>query len=244
MKRILAFYGMFFGFFVMAQTEFSQTVEAQIINQKSDDYITMQAQATNLSSLYLDLNYTFLALRRDEKGNISSNKQGGKFTLGPEESKNISQIKVNLQGDDNIKAYLFIRNEGDNTVLAKDSLLLGKLMKAKKQNPQQIEEELQTNLISGLVVEETKTRPGRDFYDMFFMKYQLLPKKFPFIIKITEVPIQRRTTKLTIYADDQEVNSFVANPNVDYLEQRANQSMALLRRYAVKQNLMEKELSQ
>ncbi len=244
MKSSLSIFFFFLVLFTLAQTEFTEVVEAQIIHEIQDDNIMLDAQATNLSSLYLDLNYTLLALRKDENGNVTSNKQGGKFTLNPEENKSLSQIKVNFRGNDNIKAYLFIRNDLDNKVLAKDSLILGSGPKEEKQNAQQIEQDLQNNLMSGLVVEETKTRPGRDFYDMFFIKYQLIQKKFPFIITISEVPIQRRTTKLIVYANDNIVNSFVANPNPDYLEQRVEQSMALLRRYAVRQNLMEKELSE
>lgn len=87
-------------------------------------------------------------------------------------------------------------------------------------------------LLTGIVVEETKTKLGFEFYSDFYSIYNQFPKKHNFVITISELPHRGLTSIIQIKAGNDTVYEFFSNPNEDYMTQQIRRSMQLLARYA------------
>lgn len=100
----------------------SPSVAAKIEKKDLEGLVTLEAIATNSSTVFYSLTYQLLAVKESKTGNLSSNQQSGKFTLQPNETKKLSEISLNVDTKDALKVYLFIRDEKNYTV-AQDSLI-------------------------------------------------------------------------------------------------------------------------
>ena len=112
-------------FFIMTALSYGQTspsVAAKIEKKDLEGLVTLEAIATNSSTVFYSLTYQLLAVKESKTGNLSSNQQSGKFTLQPNETKKLSEISLNVDTKDALKVYLFIRDEKNYTV-AQDSLI-------------------------------------------------------------------------------------------------------------------------
>ena len=83
----------------------------------------------------------------------------------------------------------------------------------------------------GFVTEDTKTKAGKDFYDLFYQKYNLLPEKSDQIITISEMINFGRTTRILIKVGDQIIYQFFAQPKIDYLREQVDISIKQLVKY-------------
>lgn len=216
---------------MLCLTGFSQEkneVKANIIVLKKDNFISVKAQAQNEGVLFIDeLDYNLMILKKDSKGNYSNNKQSGEFSLKPNEKKELSLIRLSLGLEEELKAFLFIKHK--NVLIDKDTLI----MLPKKIGEQKKEEINESNFVlKGVVIEEAITKIGKDFYDFFYQEYLLSGLKYPFIIKIKEKPGLRRTSVLTIEADETKVFEFMTMPGEDFMKQAVKSTMAKLSIYA------------
>ena len=80
--------------------------------------------------------------------------------------------------------------------------------------------------IDGLVIDKTKTKAGRDFYQAFFKKWVAPPEAKDFTILINENPGRGRGTQVLIFVNDLVVVNRFLQPQADYIEQTALQSIA------------------
>ena len=83
----------------------------------------------------------------------------------------------------------------------------------------------------GLVTETTKTKPGRDFYDFFYQKYQLSQNPENKIIEIDEMISFGRTTRIMVKIENQIIFQFFSRPKLDYLEEMAENALQRVNRY-------------
>lgn len=210
------------GFFTMFSQN-NKRVIGKIILEKKDNFLVLRAKTQNSGLLYEDgLKYVFLALKKGEKGNYSSNKQQGDFSLQPNEGKILSQIRISLQKKEELKTYLFIRKKG--VLIAKDSLFLNTSVKNNKKR----EYNEEAFFIKGIVVDEAITKIGKDFHDIFYQKYLLGGKKYPFVIKIKEKPGLGRSSILYVEAEDKKIYEFFAKPSEEYLKQHSKILLSVL----------------
>nr|WP_299035486.1 CsgE family curli-type amyloid fiber assembly protein [uncultured Tenacibaculum sp.] len=207
-------------------------VKAKILILKKDNFIAVKAQAENEGVLFKDeFNYNLLVLKKSKDGSYSNNKQSGEFSLKPNEKKELSLIRLSLNPDEELRAYLFIKHK--ETLIDKDTLVII----PKKVSVMKKEKIDESNFIlKGLVIEEAKTKIGKDFYDFFYQEYLLSGLKYPFIIKIKEKPGLRRTTVLIIEADDKKVFEFMTMPGEDFLKRAVKATMARLSTYSKQRN--------
>lgn len=213
-------------------------VLAKIVMSQSGEMINLKATATNDKSVFEELNYLLIALKQGSKGNISNNKQQGKFVIKPGESKTLSEINLNLKPTDQLKVYLFIRDEQKNKLISKDSLEISNSNKNESLS-QEVSEELEQ--FRGIVLENTKSKVGRDFFDFFYSQYSQLPVKYNFIINITEQPARGQRGQIIIESEDKTLYSFITNPNEDYLKAQVNVLLNVLKDYNQNKTLINKE---
>lgn len=193
--------------------------------ERNEDNLTIKPVVQNQGSLYLSYDYVLLVKKTDAQNNLSINNQGGKFTLEPGEVKTLSLLQISTVGKDRIRAYLYIRDEEKNQLITKDSLELG------LQNNAMIEEKALMN-ITGVVVDESKTKIGHDFYDLFYSIYNQYPNKFDFIITISELPYRGLTSKIQVNVQQNTVYEFIGNPDEEYTKQQVSMSLNRLVEYA------------
>lgn len=208
-----------------SQKSGTEDLIAKIKKEQTENVLSLSANVQNLSSLYFDYNYLLLVKKTNSQKNLSINRQGGKFTLEPQESKVLSKTRINTNNQSLIQAFLYIRDEDKNELIAKDSLIIKSNTRTK---PKQKEPEL---LLSGMIINHTKTKFGKDFYDDLFSKYNQFSKKFNFVITISEHPFRGMTTAIEVKANRDIVYKFFSNPDEEYRERQVSQTLKSLWRY-------------
>lgn len=214
----------------------SQNLNSEIkavinVNDTKADLLELTATATNITEANHSIRYEFSVITSDAgQNNTSKNKQEGRFALAPFETKNLSEISVGIDPENRTIILLTLYND-DNKVIGIDRKVydLAEQEKAEQQISYQRKNE-GIELI-GMVTENTKTKPGRDFYDFFYQKYSLSPNQGNKIIEIDEMISFGRTTRVAVKVEDRIVFQFFARPKLDYLKEKADEALRQVTRY-------------
>jgi hypothetical protein len=75
--------------------------------------------------------------------------------------------------------------------------------------------------IDGLVVDETVTRMGRDFYEVFHAAWEPPEGQFNYIIRLQEQPIPGLGTRVILLFNDEVLFQLQLQPRYDYIEELA-----------------------
>ncbi|KAB1229494.1 hypothetical protein F8D52_18000 [Chryseobacterium viscerum] len=229
----------FFTFLsVWAYGQEDKKVNARIESSLLENQIILKAVVMNNTAVYKELNYLLVSIKKGNGGNLSNNQQSGKFSVNPNEVKVLSEISVNLDSKDALKAFLYIRDEETQKLVAKDSLELNSDLFKKK--TAKIEEDAAYEL-RGLTIDETKTKVGKDFYDLFYMQYSQLPDKSSSAVTITELPLRGTSGQINIQIEDKIIYSFMTNPAEDYLKEQLTYSLKYIKEFNAKKNLIKNE---
>jgi len=220
--------------FALAQETQNTDVKATIEVEQQENTITIQPTIQNNSSLFFEYNYLLLIKKTDKNNNLSVNRQGGKFTLEPGEIKQLSTSQVNKTENQNIQAVLYIRDENENKLITKDSIEIKGFAVTQPVDETSL-------LIEGLVVDESKTKFGKDFYDNFFSVYNQYPTKYKFIILISEMPYRGQTSIIQVKIDQDVVHEFYTNPNEEYLKYQVGMALQNIARFADNQAKIKQE---
>lgn len=235
---ILSFNTFFFFLSIMAYGQEDKKVTAKIESSTLENQIKIKAVVINSTSVYKELNYLLISIKKGNGGNLSNNQQSGKFSVNPNEVKVLSEMSVNLESKDALKTFLYIRDEESKALVAKDSLELNSDLFKKK--TARIEEDAVYEL-KGLTIDETKTKVGKDFYDMFYIQYSQLPDKSVSAITISELPLRGTNGQINIQIDDKIIYSFMTNPGEDYLKEQLAFSLKYIKEFTTKKNLIKNE---
>jgi len=212
---------------------FSQdNLQAKIVAKSVDNLIDIRALAENNDITFKDeYSYLLFSLKKGEQGNYSKNSQSGVFSIQPNETKELSSLKINIQKDEELKVFLFIRKAG--ALVSKDSLVIY----AAEKNKKKIESETDFS-IKGIVVNNAITKIGKDFNDYFYQLYNSSGKKYPFIITINEKPYFGRSSIISVMVDDKKINEFYAKPDEDYLKSNASVALQRLSLFAKQRKML------
>lgn len=226
----------FLSVFVYGQED--RKVNARLEQSFLENQMKLKAVAVNNTAVYKELNYLLVSIKKGGSGNLSKNQQSGKFSINPNEAKVLSEINLNLDPQDALKAFLYIRDEETQKLIAKDSVELnGDLFRKKSAK---VEEEAVFEL-KGLTIDETKTKVGKDFYDLFYMQYNQQPDKSGSIITIAELPLRGTSSQINVQIDDKVIYSFMINPAEDYLKEQLAFSLKYIKEFNAKKNLIKNE---
>ncbi|WP_343607469.1 curli-like amyloid fiber formation chaperone CsgH [Chryseobacterium oranimense] len=213
-------------------------VNAKIEKSILENQIRLKAVVTNNTSVYKELNYLLVSIKKGNAGNLSNNRQSGKFSINPNEVKILSEISVNLEQKDALKAFLYIKDEETQKLVAKDSLEINTDLFRKK--TAKVEEDAVFEL-KGLTIDGTKTKVGKDFYDLFYIQYSQIPDKSNGAVTISELPLRGTSGQINIQIDDKVIYSFMTNPNEDYLKEQLAASLKYIKEFNAKKNLIKNE---
>ncbi|WP_407405909.1 CsgE family curli-type amyloid fiber assembly protein [Chryseobacterium sp.] len=224
------------SFFVYAQNEVN--INTKIEKQTLEKQIKLKAVVTNDGDTYQDLNYLFIAIKKGGTGNLSNNKQSGKFNVKSQEIKVLSEVNINLEDTDALKVYLYIRDEESNTLIRKDSLEIDQTVF--RPSAEKVEKEASSEL-KGLTIDETKTKVGKDFYDLFYIKYSQIPNKSNSTITVTELPTRGTSSQIHIVMEDSIVYSFPTNPSDEYLAEQVEYTFQYINNFNAQKKFVRNE---
>lgn len=213
-------------------------IVAKIESKDIEGQLKLSAMATNNTATYQELNYLLVSIKKGNGGNLSNNKQSGKFSLNPNETKKLSEISVNIADKDALKTFLYIRDEQTQKLVSKDSLEINHNSFQKKLSKVEEEESFE---LKGLTIDETKSKVGKDFYDAFYLQYSQLPEKSNFTITISELPSRGTNGQISIIIEDKQIYSFMTNPNEDYQKEQLTMTFRYIKDYNTKRNLIKNE---
>ncbi len=221
---ILAF--LLFPLLTLAQDDSREAeISAKIVADQREGIMDIAATAVSRTDVFKSLHYILIAVKNDENGNTSSNRQEGDFVLNPNETKGLSSLKINLGKNGALKAFLFIKDEENKVLIAKDSLIVNAASFDKKM-PSHIAEKKVA--LSGITIDDTRTKMGKYFYDKFYMNYLLQDLKIPGTIIISENPGFGRSSRILIAYNDQPVYAFNSTPDEEATDQEAIRSLQIL----------------
>lgn len=241
LKKALFIIWIFLSIQLQAQI-FNTEVEAKIEVSPQGNMYTLSGSALNKTDLNKSLSYSMSVVKNNENQETSSKTdQKGLFVLEPNERKNLSSSTVNAEENQRIIVFLLIYQ--DSTVVGKDRIVINGLEGEDSLQPMVIregeedklvniaEEEVDVVLLKGLVVEDTKTKPGRDFYKFFYNAYTANNINGEEIVKVQEVLAMGSNTQLKIWVGQDIVAQFFLNPRASYLKEKAEQSVYLVNRH-------------
>jgi hypothetical protein len=84
--------------------------------------------------------------------------------------------------------------------------------------------------IDGLVVDETQTKLGRDFYDIFFGRWEAPPNAVNFTVTIREQILPNRGTRIVVQVNDGVAFQAYLQPRYDAIEEAAWRGVSFARR--------------
>ncbi len=223
---------LFMGFlcFGLMGQFYNKEVDAKIEVEQNSEFYTFKATAENSTPSDLNLRYDFMVFKRDNGGNTAKSSQVDRFFLNANQKTILSTMTINYGVKNNIILVLVIYDEKDKPI-GQDRLELplgGQTPVDKlKAPPATVNSEDQAKLndgfvLGGLVVENTITKAGRDFYRYFYSDYFNRGIKSTVNIHIDEVPGRGRTTLLSVKVDDKLVWQFFSQPRKDFLMKMAS----------------------
>ncbi len=228
-KRVKPWLFILFVCFVQVSVaQFTNTdVVAKIKVETVDEVITAVATATNTTEVYKSLRYSLSVFRTDAQNNLTKNIQEERFTLEANETKELSSGTMSSRDPDKIIVLLLIYE--DDKIVAKDRLAFNEEVK----KPKKVEEETSDDGIelTGIVIEETKTKPGRDFYEYFYNSYTLNQINGNKIVGVYETLSFGRTTILQVKVEDNVIHRFIGKPDLEYLEQMSKIAIRKVYKY-------------
>ncbi len=206
-------------------------ISAKLSVHSADNLFDIEGIVTNKTLTYQsEYSYLLFVLKKSSKGNYSKNSQSGEFSLAPEQKKSLATLKINVEKGENCKAYLFIRK--DNALVVKDSVSINLRDQEIEETGKEVDES--EIGIKGLVVENTKTKPGRDFYDYYYQDYLSSQIKFPFIVRISEKPGRGRSSQISVIVEDRVLYRFMTRPSDEYIQMNAERAFAYTYSYYTK----------
>ncbi len=119
--------------------------------------------------------------------------------------------------------------------------LIRKMEEIKKMDQKKISNEFDVE-IDGLLVDETKTKTGRDFYELFYSNWTAPENARNYSITIKELPFRARTTQIKIFINENLVYFTILQPRYELVEAYVNDSVQRLMQYLINYDQIQKLL--
>jgi len=204
---------------------------AKIYVKEESEFFTFAATAENLTPTDINLKYDFSVYSADYNNNVSRSSQTDLFFLQANEKKVLSTVTVNFSIEDKITLVLVLYDLDDKPV-GQDRIELiyengyQKLMIDDVSSHQTASSKDQAApqdgyFMDGLVVENTLTKAGRDFYKYFYSEYYNRGVQTQKNIVIEEVPGRMRSTRISVKIDDKLILQFFSQPKKSFLQTMA-----------------------
>ncbi|MBD3863421.1 CsgE family curli-type amyloid fiber assembly protein [Olleya marilimosa] len=206
-------------------------VEAKIETAQQNDFTTIKATAFNKTEITKSLIFKLMVFDKEESvDNLLENKKQ-RFIISANQKIELAEASFNSVGDQPVICVMLIYDL-DNNLIGQDRVVYNDKSNLDIKNKQKLLEKLteeQANSkdvnrdkrdgleLKGIVVEDTKTKPGRDFYKLFYSLYTQNNINGNKVVTIKEVLALGRNTKIEVIVGDDEIFSFFVRPSLEYL---------------------------
>jgi len=85
--------------------------------------------------------------------------------------------------------------------------------------------------VDGMILDETITKMGRDFYNIFYQYWQQPPEAYNFTIKISEQPAPTLGTMVSVNVNDTRTFHARLQPRYDFIEEASKQAVRISYNY-------------
>ena len=135
-------------------------------------------------------------------------------------------LAVSIKAQDLSEINLPENQEYDNGILSEGILL---------------EDDSESEL-TGLIIDETVSKIGRDFTASFFNNWQMPNKQLEYSILIQEKPVPGNGSKILVYVDDYLLFQNFIQPRADVIEDNAKYATQLVNSYLDNFELIQQQL--
>lgn len=97
--------------------------------------------------------------------------------------------------------------------------------------------------IDGLLVDDTKTKAGKDFYDLFYKSWEAPATAKNYTIVITEKPFRLTSTMIVVSINENMVYQSVLQPRQDIIEMLSEEALANTQNYLANYEEIMKQLN-
>ncbi|MGB1269314.1 MAG: CsgE family curli-type amyloid fiber assembly protein [Flavobacteriaceae bacterium] len=211
-------------------TTFSQFLNRDvkaIIEVKSNEGVhEITAKAENILQTKQSLSYELKVFKENSiSKNKSTNAQKGRFVMDPLSVKKLAYTAINTSNkDDKVILLLLLRNVENEIIGRTRKVIVNGIVQIDKPDEIILKETKEKDgvKITGMVLERTKTKPGRDFYNFFYSRFLAYNFTDNRSVIIEEMFSRGRSTKIEIKIDNRKVYEFFVQPQIDYLKQNAD----------------------
>jgi hypothetical protein len=207
---------------------YNTNVEARIKLNTESELLEISGIAYNKTEIDQSLRYVLSVIKTNPaNSNRSKNDQQGRIVINAGETKILSNTSINLAVESKVIILLLIYDL-DNNIIGKDRKVLNDDTEEEIEEEESEKEELATQdvsttnedgvMLKGVVIEDTKTKPGRDFYSIFYSSYLTSQVNGDKIVTIKESLALGTNTKIAVLVGDEVVLEFFARPQESYLK--------------------------
>lgn len=213
---------------------YNKEVKAEITVEENSEFYTFKALAENLTPSNYNLRYEFLVFKKDNQGNTSKSSQGNRFYLEANQKTVLATSAINYNEDGKIIIALIIYDE-DNKPIGQDrkeladggQTALKDIPKEELVPTSQDQAKPQDGVVfNGLLLENTITKAGRDFFRYFSQDFLLREIRTTKNIVIDEVPGRGRNTLITVKVEGTLVWQFFSQARKEFLKEMEEIAMA------------------
>ena len=215
---------------------YNKDVEAKIFVDTNNNLRKIVGTAFNKTEISQSFRYVLSVIRTNPNNkNRSKNDQSGRTVLDSGQKSELSQTTINETETDKIIVLLLLYDDEDN-IIGKDRIVFnGDTIESDSELKEKLSENLNQKDVSkskedgvylrGIVLEQVKTKPARDFYKIFYSDYTLKKINGAQIVTVDEKLILANSTIIRILVGDQLVYRFLVKPQLDYLKANSNEAI-------------------
>jgi len=227
-QHIIVLWILVLSCYVVQGQVYNTEVEAKINLEYNSEFIEIVGSAFNTTRINQSLRYVLSVIKSNpQNSNRSKNDQSGRIVLEPGQKKNLSSTTINSQEKDRIIILLLIYDAKDQ-LIGKDRIVLNGTEDEKEEAAARIDADNSYSQdaryekedgveLRGIVLEETKTKPGRDFYREFWGLYNRNNINAELVVKIKESLSLANNTKIEVFLGDEIIFEFIVRPQSDFI---------------------------
>lgn len=228
-------------FTLCASAQYNTQIKASLDINSNGEFFIIKAFGDNLTESSAEIRYVLSTIKNNpDTNNRSKNDQSGRFVLDPGQRKLLSQTSINVNDKDRTIILLLIYDSEDK-ILGQKRVVLNdyneeEALKADIELKNKISQDLNQGgndgvFLKGIVVEETITKFGRDFFRLYSNKYNQNKINGEKIITVEEVIALGTNTKIVVKSGNDVIFQSFINPRADYLNDLANFAIKRTKRY-------------
>jgi hypothetical protein len=211
---------------VKAQKFYNTEIAAKIEIVESNGLYLITANASNLTGLNRSIRYKFSIIQRDGTNNPKKEEAEGRFVIEPSQKVILNDYAMLIEKSKDALILLLVY-DGEN-LIGKDRVIVAEIIDeipkvGERTILSQALQQGQSIGLTGLIIEDTKTKAGRDFYRYFFQKCSIDNIKWSKDIIIKEDFGLVRSTVIKVIEGTTTIVKFNAQPRDEFLRKASEE---------------------